>query len=112
VLRYNGRPLFGFTPPCQINDNTREQTPLIELDCRMAAGTELVLPAAEAELALYVAEGSVAIDGHGYAAGVMAVARQGKTVRREIVRARQRMPPRSSILAAASCAACDGPGTL
>ncbi len=50
------------------------------LDCRLEPGAELALPEGEQELAVYVAEGDVEIEGAKYATGVMAVACPGKPI--------------------------------
>ena len=50
------------------------------LDVEMQAGADLELPDGEAELAFYVADGSVEVDGETLETGVMAVACPGKTV--------------------------------
>lgn len=65
---------FGQQSPVRSHSRT------LYLDCRLDTGAELVLPDAEQELALYVAEGSVHIEGESFATGVMAVARQGRAV--------------------------------
>lgn len=64
---------FGQQSPVRMYSRT------LYLDCRLEAGAELVLPDAEQELALYVVEGSVLIEGESFAAGVMAVACGGNT---------------------------------
>ena len=46
----------------------------------MEEGAELTLPEEEVEMAVYVVEGEVAVDSDAIDAGVMAVARPGKTV--------------------------------
>lgn len=51
-------------------------SPMLYIDARLPAGSRLELPAAE-ELACYVVEGSVRIDGEAYGEGVMAVAAPG-----------------------------------
>lgn len=50
------------------------------LDVELHAGADLELPDGEEELAFYVAEGSVAVDGETVEKGVMAVACPGKAV--------------------------------
>jgi hypothetical protein len=45
------------------------------LECQLEAGAELALPADEQELAFYVVEGAVEVDGETHAAGVMGVLR-------------------------------------
>lgn len=66
---------FGQRSPVRTYSRT------LYLDCRLEAGAELLLPDAEQELALYVVEGGVDIEGDHYVAGAMAVARQGAAVR-------------------------------
>jgi redox-sensitive bicupin YhaK (pirin superfamily) len=49
-------------------------SPTLYLECRLEAGATLSLPGDHPELALYVAEGAVAIDSDNYPTGNMAVA--------------------------------------
>ena len=58
--------------------NTYSRT--LYLDCLVEAGATLTLPDDEQELALYVAEGSIDIEGETHGAGVMAVACPGGTL--------------------------------
>jgi redox-sensitive bicupin YhaK (pirin superfamily) len=51
------------------------------LDCQLEAGAVLDLPDREPELALYVVDGRIEIDGAQHGAGVMAVACPGRTLR-------------------------------
>lgn len=55
-------------------------SPILYLDCRLPKGKKLALPETFQELAAYVVSGSVQIEQHTYAAGVMAVARAGKQI--------------------------------
>ena len=55
-------------------------SPTLYLDCHLEAGAKLALPADRAELAVYVVEGALTADGLPVAAGVMAVARAGRTL--------------------------------
>jgi redox-sensitive bicupin YhaK (pirin superfamily) len=65
---------FGERSPVKARSRT------LYLDCRCDKDASLVLPDGEQELALYVVEGCVRIDGESHGAGVMAVACPGKTV--------------------------------
>lgn len=62
---------FGHRSPVQSYSRT------LYMDCRLEPGTGLSLPEGEQELAAYVVEGAVDIEGEPYAAGVMAVASPG-----------------------------------
>ena len=53
-------------------------SPLFYLEARLEAGAGLELPVALGERAIYVVEGSVAIDGHGFAAGRLLVIADGR----------------------------------
>ncbi len=65
---------FGHESPVTAYSRT------LYMECRLEAGAELTLPDDQQELALYVVEGEVSIDGETHAAGVMAVACPGKPV--------------------------------
>lgn len=56
-------------------------SPTLYLECRMPAGSELVLPEPYRETATYLVSGAVGIDRHTYPNGVMAVACPDKRVR-------------------------------
>ena len=56
-------------------------SPMLYLECRLPAGSELALPESYRELAAYVVSGDVRIDQHTYSSGVMAVACPDKPVR-------------------------------
>ena len=51
------------------------------LDCQLDAGAQVSLPDTEQELALYVAEGRVQVDGRSLEAGVMAISCAGASVK-------------------------------
>ena len=59
----------------------KQHSRTLYLDCRLAAGAVLDLPHDEQEMALYVADGCIEIDGERHGAGVMAVACPGRSVR-------------------------------
>lgn len=65
---------FGEKSPVQTYSTT------LYMECQLEASAELTLPDAEQELAVYVVEGSVSIDGSAHGAGVMAVACPGKAL--------------------------------
>jgi len=50
------------------------------LDCQLEAGAELSLPGTERELALYVVEGEISIEGRNLSTGIMAVSCPRKVV--------------------------------
>ncbi len=60
-------------------------SPMLYLECRLPAGTELPLPEHCGELAMYVVSGDIGIDGHSIGNGVMALARAGQSM---VLRAR------------------------
>lgn len=51
----------------------KSYSPIVYLECLMPKGSALTLPDGYSELAVYVVTGSVSIDDHEYASGVMAV---------------------------------------
>lgn len=55
-------------------------SPMLYLECRLAKGSLLELPGAYRELAAYVVSGQVRVEHEEYGGGVMAVARENKTV--------------------------------
>jgi redox-sensitive bicupin YhaK (pirin superfamily) len=55
-------------------------SPTLYLECRMPAGSQLVLPDQYEEIAAYVVEGQVDIDGQAYEPGIMAVATAGQSL--------------------------------
>ncbi len=55
-------------------------SPMLYLECRVPAGTELPLPEHCGELAVYVVSGDIAIDGRTIGDGVMAIARAGRSM--------------------------------
>lgn len=59
----------------------RALSPTLYLDCRLAAGAELEIPAQHGELAAYVVEGTVRSGNADYAEGVMVVAQGGSALR-------------------------------
>ncbi len=61
----------------------RQLSPTLYLECRLAAGANLALPREVDELAVYVVDGEVGIDGRRYAAGQMAVACPGAALELE-----------------------------
>jgi redox-sensitive bicupin YhaK (pirin superfamily) len=65
---------FGRTSPVATH------SPTLYLEVRMPRGTQLALPPGAPERAVYVAAGTVEIDGAPHADGVMAVARPGATL--------------------------------
>ena len=60
-------------------------SPMLYLECRMPAGTSLVLPDSAPELAAYVVSGELRIDGQSYRDGVLAVAAPGRAPRLDAV---------------------------
>ena len=66
---------YGASSPVQTFSRT------LYLDVQREAGAELTLPEDEEELAFYVADGAVEVDGEAVGLGVMAVARAGRAVR-------------------------------
>ena len=66
---------YGHTSPVTAHAS------MLYLELRLAAGAQLTLPDNYQELALYVISGGVTIDDQTYAAGVMAVACPGQTIR-------------------------------
>jgi redox-sensitive bicupin YhaK (pirin superfamily) len=78
--------LPGATVRVILGEAFGEQSPVksysrtLYLDCRLTDDAEVGLPDTEQELALYVAEGEVLVDGERYGAGVMAVACPGQSV--------------------------------
>ena len=66
---------YGHTSPAVV------LTPTLYLECRMVAGSELLLPQNYEEAASYVVSGKVHVDGQQLAAGTMAVARPGASVK-------------------------------
>lgn len=70
---------FGRRSPVEV------ASPMLYLECRMPAGTSLVLPDSVPELAAYVVSGELRIDGQTYRDGVMAVAAAGRTPRLDAV---------------------------
>lgn len=65
---------FGRQSPVRCYSRT------LYLECRLQAGAILELPADEPELALYVVEGAIEIDGEAHGTGIMAVACPGEAV--------------------------------
>ena len=59
----------------------KQHSRTLYLDCRLAADAVLELPDGEQEMALYVVDGCIEIDGERHSAGVMAVACPGRTLR-------------------------------
>lgn len=57
-----------------------QHSPTLYLECRFLGGGEITLPDGYDELAVYVATGSVEIDGEQYNEGTMAVVREGHRV--------------------------------
>lgn len=70
---------FGATSPVAVRSR------MLYLDCRLPAGAVLALPPDEEELACYVVEGEIRIDGEDCPAGVMAVAAPGARLRLDAV---------------------------
>ncbi len=68
---------FGHESP------VRQLSPTLYLECRLAAGASLALPRDYDELAAYVVDGEVGIDGRRFAAGQMAVACPGAALELE-----------------------------
>jgi len=68
---------FGATSPVPV------YSPTLYLDCQLRAGSALALPDEGHELAAYVVDGAVTIDGEEYSGGVMAVACDGQSLRLE-----------------------------
>lgn len=66
---------YGHTSPAVV------LAPTLYLECKMSAGSELLLPQDYDESALYVVSGAVQVDGQQVAAGTMAVARPGVSVK-------------------------------
>ncbi len=65
---------YGEESPVQTYSRT------LYMDCRLETDAELTLPDDEQELAVYVVEGEVLVDGDSHGAGVMAVACPGKSL--------------------------------
>jgi redox-sensitive bicupin YhaK (pirin superfamily) len=63
---------FGHRSPVAV------RAPMIYLELRMPAGTQIVVPADYEERAAYVVEGDVRIDDASYGSGLMAVARSAR----------------------------------
>jgi len=61
------------------------KTPMLYLECRLPAGSSLVLPDGYEETAAYVVDGQVSIEGQSVGAGLMAVAASGAPVRVDAV---------------------------
>ena len=66
---------YGASSPVQTFSRT------LYLDVQLKEGAELTLPEGEEELAFYVADGAVEVDGETFQLGVMAVAHPGRAVR-------------------------------
>ena len=67
--------VFGQASPVAV------RAPMLYLELRMPAGSEIEIPADYDERAAYVVEGDVRIDAESLGAGLMAVAREGKALR-------------------------------
>ncbi len=65
---------FGASSP------VKTYSPTLYMECKLEAGAELSLPDSASELALYVVEGAVEVEGDTLTTGVMAVGCPGKTV--------------------------------
>ncbi len=68
---------FGHQSP------VRQLSPTLYLECRLAAGASLALPRDVDDLAAYVVDGEIAIDGCGFTAGQMAVVCAGAALELE-----------------------------
>lgn len=63
---------YGQTSPVTVH------APMLYLECLMPAGSALALPADYEELAVYVVEGAISVEGHPLASGLMGVACKGQ----------------------------------
>jgi len=66
---------FGHRSPVEV------RAPMIYLELRMPAGTQIAIPADYEERAAYVVDGDVRIDEESYGSGLMAVARSASELR-------------------------------
>jgi len=56
-------------------------SPTLYLECRLPGGSAITLPKSYEEMAAYVCDGKVGIDGNAYSAGQLLVARSGQAVK-------------------------------